>query len=164
VEMGPLVTGEHKKKVLSYIDAGEKEGAKLARDGRKDKLTTEPGNFVGATVFDHVKPSMKIAREEIFGPVLSVIRVKNLDEALKVIEECEYGNASSIYTSSGVTAHDLTERTTTGMVGVNIGVPAPSPIFTFAGWRGSFFGDLHALGKDAAKFYTETKVVTSRWV
>jgi len=164
VEMGPLVTGEHKKKVMGYIDVGEKEGAKLARDGRKDKLTNEPGNFVGATVFDHVKPSMKIAREEIFGPVLSVIRVKDLDEALKVIEECEYGNASSIYTSSGVTAHDFTERTTTGMVGVNIGVPAPSPIFTFAGWRGSFFGDLHALGKDAAKFYTETKVVTSRWV
>jgi malonate-semialdehyde dehydrogenase (acetylating)/methylmalonate-semialdehyde dehydrogenase len=161
--MGPLVTSEHRDRVLKYIDVGEKEGAKLARDGRNDAATKEDGYFVGPTIFDEVKPSMRIAKEEIFGPVLSIIRARDLEEALKVVNSSEHGNASSIYTRSGETAKKFTAAVQTGMVGVNLGVPAPVAIFPFSGWKSSFFGDAHALGKDAVRFYTETKVVTSRW-
>lgn len=161
VTMGPLITGEHRKKVLSYIEAGEKEGAVLVRDGRKG--SPEKGNFIGPTLFDKVKPDMKIAREEIFGPVLSVVRANSLSEALDIVNQSEYGNAASIYTRSGQAAREFTENVQAGMLGVNIGVPAPVAIFPFAGWKGSFYGDLHALGKDAVRFYTETKVVTQRW-
>jgi malonate-semialdehyde dehydrogenase (acetylating)/methylmalonate-semialdehyde dehydrogenase len=162
VTMGPLITGAHRKKVLSYIDAGEKEGAVLVRDGRKGAPEGN-GHFVGPTIFDKVKPDMKIAREEIFGPVLSVVRAKSLSEALDVVNRSEYGNAASIYTRSGQSAREFTENVQAGMLGINIGVPAPVAIFPFAGWKGSFYGDLHALGKDAVRFYTETKVVTQRW-
>jgi len=161
VTMGPLITGEHRKKVLSYIEAGEKEGAVLVRDGRKG--APENGNFIGPTLFDKVKPEMKIAREEIFGPVLSVVRANSLSEALDIVNKSEYGNAASIYTRSGQAAREFTENVQAGMLGINIGVPAPVAIFPFAGWKGSFYGDLHALGKDAVRFYTETKVVTQRW-
>jgi malonate-semialdehyde dehydrogenase (acetylating)/methylmalonate-semialdehyde dehydrogenase len=161
VTMGPLITDAHRQKVLGYIESGEKEGAVLVRDGRKNNPSG--GNFVGPTIFDNVKPGMKIAREEIFGPVLSVVRAKNLTEALDVVNKSEYGNAASIYTRSGATAREFTENVQAGMIGINIGVPAPVAIFPFAGWKGSFFGDLHALGKDAVRFYTETKVVTCRW-
>jgi malonate-semialdehyde dehydrogenase (acetylating)/methylmalonate-semialdehyde dehydrogenase len=106
---------------------------------------------------------MKIAREEIFGPVLSIVRVKDVNEALDVIKGSQYGNAASIFTRSGKTAREFVSKVQTGMVGVNVGVPAPTAIFPFAGWRGSFFGDLHALGKDGVQFYTESKVVTARW-
>jgi malonate-semialdehyde dehydrogenase (acetylating)/methylmalonate-semialdehyde dehydrogenase len=162
-DMGPLITSDHRDRVLKYIDIGEKEGAKLARDGRNDPATRQDGYFVGPTIFDDVKPSMRIAKEEIFGPVLSVIRARDLDEALKVVNSSEHGNASSIYTRSGETAKKFTSAVQTGMVGVNLGVPAPVAIFPFSGWKSSFFGDAHALGKDAVRFYTETKVVTSRW-
>jgi malonate-semialdehyde dehydrogenase (acetylating)/methylmalonate-semialdehyde dehydrogenase len=162
-DMGPLVTAEHRDRVLKYIDIGEKEGAKLARDGRNDSATEEDGYFVGPTIFDDVKPAMRIAKEEIFGPVLSVIRARDLDEALQIVNGSEHGNASSIYTRSGETAKKFTAAVQTGMVGVNLGVPVPVAIFPFSGWKNSFFGDSHALGKDAVRFYTETKVVTSRW-
>jgi malonate-semialdehyde dehydrogenase (acetylating)/methylmalonate-semialdehyde dehydrogenase len=107
---------------------------------------------------------MRIAREEIFGPVLSVIRAKDLKEAVEIVNSSEHGNAASVYTKSGTVAREFTNAVQTGMVGVNIGVPAPVAIFPFSGWKGSFYGDLHALGKDGVRFYTETKVVTSRWV
>jgi malonate-semialdehyde dehydrogenase (acetylating) / methylmalonate-semialdehyde dehydrogenase len=164
ITMGPLISSEHRKKVLSYIEAGEKEGATLVRDGRKGNGSeSSGGNFLGPTLFDNVKPEMKIAREEIFGPVLSVVRTKTLAEALEVVNRSEYGNAASIYTRSGSAAREFTENVQAGMLGINIGVPAPVAIFPFAGWKGSFYGDLHALGKDAVRFYTETKVVTQRW-
>ena len=162
--MGPTINSEAKKRILSYIELGEREGAKLARDGRKDTCCESDGYFVGPTIFDHVKPSMRIAREEIFGPVLSVVRAKTLQEAIDIVNGSEYGNASSIFTKSGQVAREFSANVQTGMVGINVGVPAPVAIFPFTGWKGSFFGDLHALGKDGVKFYTETRVVTCRWV
>jgi malonate-semialdehyde dehydrogenase (acetylating)/methylmalonate-semialdehyde dehydrogenase len=161
--MGPVISPEAKKRILSYIELGEKEGATLARDGRKDSATTGGGFFVGPTILDNVKPKSSVAKDEIFGPVLSVIRVKTLKEALNVIAESEYGNAASIFTRSGSAAREFSHNVTAGMVGVNVGVPAPVAFFPFSGWKNSFFGDLHALGKDAVHFYTETKVVTCRW-
>jgi malonate-semialdehyde dehydrogenase (acetylating) / methylmalonate-semialdehyde dehydrogenase len=159
--MGPLITSAHRQRVLGYIEAGEKEGAELVRDGRAG--TPGNGHFVGPTIFDKVKPQMKIAREEIFGPVLSVVRARSFDEALDIVNQSEFGNAASIYTRSGSAAREFSEKVQAGMVGINIGVPAPVAIFPFAGWKGSFYGDLHALGKDAVRFFTETKVVTARW-
>jgi malonate-semialdehyde dehydrogenase (acetylating)/methylmalonate-semialdehyde dehydrogenase len=162
--MGPIINSEARKRILHYIEVGEQEGAKLARDGRNDPCCDSVGYFIGPTIFDNVEPTMRIAREEIFGPVLSVVRAKDLDEALEVVNSSEYGNASSIFTKSGQVARDFSTRVQTGMVGINVGVPAPVAIFPFTGWKGSFFGDLHALGKDGVKFYTETRVVTCRWV
>jgi malonate-semialdehyde dehydrogenase (acetylating) / methylmalonate-semialdehyde dehydrogenase len=161
--MGPIINTEARKKILKYIEVGEQEGARMARDGRKDACCESDGYFVGPTIFDNVKPSMRIAREEIFGPVLSVVRAKNLEEALEVVNASEYGNASSIFTKSGQAAREFSAKAQTGMIGINVGVPAPVAIFPFTGWKGSFFGDLHALGKDGVKFYTETRVVTCRW-
>jgi len=161
--MGPIINSEAKLRILNYIDIGEQEGAELARDGRKDPCCDNDGYFVGPTIFDNVKPSMRIAREEIFGPVLSVVRARDLQEAIDVVNGSEYGNASSIFTRSGSAAREFSGKVQTGMVGINVGVPAPVAIFPFTGWKGSFFGDLHALGKDGVKFYTETRVVTCRW-
>ncbi|MGB9104186.1 MAG: CoA-acylating methylmalonate-semialdehyde dehydrogenase [Terriglobales bacterium] len=160
--MGPVITPEARKRIVGYIDEGVKQGAKLARDGRKDTSDAQ-GFYLGTTIFDNVKPEMRIAREEIFGPVLSVIRARDLDHALEIVNHSEHGNASSIYTKSGAAARHFSANTQTGMVGVNLGVPAPVAMFPFSGWKNSFFGDLHALGKDGVRFYTETKVVTSRW-
>ena len=162
--IGPMVNAAAKQRIEKYIEQGEKEGAELVVDGRRARPHdgTE-GFYVGATIFDRVRPEMRIAREEIFGPVLSVIRAKDLDEAVSVVNRSEFGNASSIFTGSGAEGREFATRTQSGMVGVNVGVPAPSAFFPFAGWKGSFYGDLHALGRDAVQFYTETKVVTSRW-
>jgi malonate-semialdehyde dehydrogenase (acetylating)/methylmalonate-semialdehyde dehydrogenase len=162
-QMGPVITAEAKQRILGYIELGEKEGATLARDGRKDAVTQGDGFFVGPTILDHVNPESRIAKEEIFGPVLSVIRVETLQEALQVISASEYGNAASIFTRSGGAAREFTQNVSAGMVGINVGVPAPVAFFSFTGWKNSFFGDLHALGKDAVHFYTEQRVVTSRW-
>jgi malonate-semialdehyde dehydrogenase (acetylating)/methylmalonate-semialdehyde dehydrogenase len=162
-QMGPVITVEAKKRILGYIELGEKEGAQLARDGRKDEVTRGQGYFVGPTIFDKVDPGSRIAKDEIFGPVLSVIRAKDLKEALAVIAGSEYGNAASIFTRSGAAAREFSQNVTAGMVGINVGVPAPVAFFSFAGWKNSFFGDLHALGKDAVRFYTEQRVVTCRW-
>ncbi|HZD92763.1 MAG TPA: CoA-acylating methylmalonate-semialdehyde dehydrogenase, partial [Candidatus Sulfotelmatobacter sp.] len=161
--MGPVITAEARKRILSYIELGEKEGAVLARDGRKDPACGGSGYFVGPTILDKVNPDSRVAQEEIFGPLLSVIRVKNLQEAVDVVSRSEYGNAASIFTRSGGAAREFTQNVTAGMVGINVGVPAPVAFFPFSGWKNSFFGDLHALGKDAVRFYTETKVVTCRW-
>jgi len=161
VEMGPLVTKEHKARVQGYIEKGVAEGAKALLDGR----TTAKGDgfFLGPTIFDNVKPEMTIAREEIFGPVLSVIRVKNLDEALAQVNSSPFGNATSIFTTSGKAAREYSSKVEAGMVGINIGVAAPMAFFPFAGWKNSFFGDLHAHGKDGVAFYTEQKVLMTRW-
>ena len=162
-QMGPVISDESKKRILSYIELGQKEGATLARDGRKDPVCQENGFFVGPTILDNVNANSRVAKEEIFGPVLSVIRVKDLKEALAVISESEYGNAASIFTRSGAAAREFTHNVSAGMVGINVGVPAPVAFFPFSGWKNSFFGDLHALGKDAVHFYTEQRVITCRW-
>ncbi len=159
--MGPVITAEHRQRILSYLNIGEKEGAVLVRDGRGD--SESGGYFLRPSIFDRVRPEMRIAREEIFGPVLSVIRARDLSEAIQVINRSDYGNAAAIFTNSGYAAREFTSTVQAGMVGVNVGVPAPLSFFPFAGWRGSFFGDLHALGKDGVRFYTETRVVTTRW-
>jgi malonate-semialdehyde dehydrogenase (acetylating)/methylmalonate-semialdehyde dehydrogenase len=161
-EMGPLVTSDHRQRVDSYIDKGIAEGATPLVNGR-DCKTGGDGFFLGPTIFDHVTPGMAIAREEIFGPVLSVIRVKTLDDAIKLVNGCPFGNATAIFTSSGKSAREYSSRCEVGMVGVNVGVAAPMAFFPFTGWKNSFFGDLHAHGKDAVGFYTEQKVIMSRW-
>jgi malonate-semialdehyde dehydrogenase (acetylating)/methylmalonate-semialdehyde dehydrogenase len=161
VEMGPLVTAEHCRRVAGYIEKGVEEGAEPLVDGREIKKAG--GFFLGPTIFDHVTPEMTIAREEIFGPVLSVMRVKTLDEAIEVVNRSPFGNATAIFTASGKAAREYSSRIEVGMVGINVGVAAPMAFFPFAGWKNSFFGDLHAHGKDAVAFYTEQKVVMSRW-
>ncbi|MDR3675028.1 MAG: CoA-acylating methylmalonate-semialdehyde dehydrogenase, partial [Acidobacteriota bacterium] len=162
IEMGPLVTSDHCKRVAGYIEKGVAEGATPLVDGRKYK-SSGAGFFLGPTIFDNVTPDMTIAKEEIFGPVLSVIRVKTLDDAIKLVNRSPYGNATSIFTSDGKSAREYSSRIEVGMVGVNVGVAAPMAFFPFAGWKNSFFGDLHAHGKDAVGFYTEQKVIMSRW-
>jgi malonate-semialdehyde dehydrogenase (acetylating)/methylmalonate-semialdehyde dehydrogenase len=162
--MGPVVNAAAKKRIEQYIETGQTEGARLVRDGRGARPHDgTQGYYVGPTIFDGVRPEMRIAREEIFGPVLSIIRAKDLDEAVGVVNRSEFGNATSIFTASGAEGREYAARVQAGMVGVNVGVPAPSAFLPFAGWKGSFYGDLHALGRDAVQFYTETKVVTSRW-
>jgi malonate-semialdehyde dehydrogenase (acetylating)/methylmalonate-semialdehyde dehydrogenase len=159
--MGPLVTREHRDRVASYVDRGVAEGAELVCDGRKQMSGN--GFFLGPTVFDGVKPTMSIAREEIFGPVLSVIRVDSLTAAIDLINSVPFGNTTTIYTSDGRSAREFATRIEVGMVGVNMAVAAPMAFFPFSGWKQSFFGDIHAHGKDAVSFYTEQKVVMSRW-
>ncbi|MGA9628025.1 MAG: CoA-acylating methylmalonate-semialdehyde dehydrogenase [Bryobacteraceae bacterium] len=161
VEMGPLVTAEHCRRVAGYIEKGVEEGAVPLVDGREIKKAG--GFFLGPTIFDHVTPEMSIAREEIFGPVLSVMRVETLDEAIELVNRSPFGNATAIFTASGKAAREYSSRIEVGMVGINVGVAAPMAFFPFAGWKNSFFGDLHAHGKDAVAFYTEQKVVMSRW-
>ena len=162
-EMGPLVTAEHRARVLGYIEKGVAEGAHLLVDGRARMPGNDGGFFVGPTVFDGVTPGMTIAREEIFGPVLSVIRVKDLEEAIALVNSSAFGNTTSIFTSDGRTAREYATRIEVGMVGVNVGVAAPMAFFPFSGWKNSFYGDLHAHGRDAIAFYTEQKVIMSRW-
>ena len=162
-EMGPLVTAEHRQRVLGFIEKGVAEGAKILVDGRERMNIHQDGYFLGPTVFDDVAPGMTIAREEIFGPVLSVIRVKDLDEAISLVNRSAFGNTTSIFTSDGKNAREYASRIEVGMVGVNVGVAAPMAFFPFSGWKSSFFGDLHAHGRDAIAFYTEQKVIMSRW-
>jgi len=157
-EMASVITAEHAQRVRGYIDKGVAEGAVPLCDGRNGS-----GRFVGPTIFDGVTPAMTIAREEIFGPVLSVIRVATLNDAIELVNSSPFGNATSIFTGSGKAAREYSSRIEAGMVGVNIGVAAPMAFFPFAGWKNSFFGDLHAHGKDAVSFYTEQKVIMSRW-
>ena len=160
--MGPVVTSDHRRKILGYIEKGVEEGATIRCDGRQRAAEGE-GYFVGPTIFDDVRPEMTIAREEIFGPVLSVIRAKTFDEAVDLVNSSEFGNTTSIFTQSGKSAREYQSRVEVGMIGVNIGVAAPMAFFPFAGWKNSFFGDLHAHGKDAVYFYTEQKVLMTRW-
>jgi malonate-semialdehyde dehydrogenase (acetylating)/methylmalonate-semialdehyde dehydrogenase len=162
VEMGPLITTEHAGRVAGHIQRGISEGAVPLADGRSLRNTLG-GYFVGPTILDHAKPEMSVACDEIFGPVLTVLRVPTLEEAIVTVNRSRYGNASAIFTSSGGAAREYTSRVEAGMVGVNIGVAAPMAFFPFSGWKQSFFGDLHAHGKDAVAFYTEQKVIMTRW-
>ena len=163
-DYGPMVTRELLNKVRGYIDQGVKEGAKLVVDGRNFKLQGyEKGNFIGGCLFDDVKPNMTIYKEEIFGPVLSVVRAKDYEEAVRLPSEHEYGNGVAIFTRDGDTARDFTSRVNVGMVGVNFAIPVPLSYYTFGGWKRSGFGDLNQHGHDAVRFYTKTKTVTARW-
>jgi malonate-semialdehyde dehydrogenase (acetylating)/methylmalonate-semialdehyde dehydrogenase len=163
-DYGPLVTRAHLNKVKDYVDLGVKEGAKLVVDGRNFKLQGyENGNFMGGCLFDHVTTDMRIYKEEIFGPVLSVVRAKDYEEAVRLPSESEYGNGVAIFTRDGDTARDFTNRVQVGMVGVNFAIPVPLSYYTFGGWKRSGFGDLNQHGPDSIRFYTKTKTVTARW-
>ncbi len=164
VQLGPVVSQRHRERVIGYIDKGVQEGASLILDGRGARVDAHPkGAFVGPTIFDGVTPEMTIGREEIFGPVASVARAADLDEALALLHQSPYANATSIFTSSGKTAREFRYRAGVSMIGVNIGVAAPMAFFPFGGTKGSFFGDLKAHGTDSVQFYTDKKVVISRW-
>jgi len=163
-EMGPLVTKEHLEKVKGYVDLGVKEGAKLIVDGRKLKLQGhEKGFYMGGCLFDHVGKDMRIYKEEIFGPVLSVVRVKNFDEALKLVNDHEFGNGVSIFTRSGESGRTFSSKVKIGMVGINIPIPVPVAFHSFGGWKRSLFGDQHMHGPEGVRFYTKLKTITSRW-
>ena len=163
-DYGPIVTRTHLNKVKDYVDLGVKEGAKLVVDGRGFKLQGyENGNFMGGCLFDDVKPNMRIYKEEIFGPVLSVVRAKDYEEAVRLPSEHEYGNGVAIFTRDGDAARDFVNRVQVGMVGVNFAIPVPLAYHTFGGWKRSGFGDLNQHGPDSIRFYTKTKTVTARW-
>ncbi|KAB0268706.1 CoA-acylating methylmalonate-semialdehyde dehydrogenase [Microvirga brassicacearum] len=163
-DFGPMVTKAHLEKVRSYVDLGVNEGAKLVVDGRNFKMQGyENGFYMGGCLFDDVKPDMRIYKEEIFGPVLSVVRAKDYEDALRLPSEHEYGNGVAIYTRDGDAARDFASRVNVGMVGINIPIPVPLAYYTFGGWKRSGFGDLNQHGPDAIRFYTKTKTVTSRW-
>ncbi|MFT3778441.1 MAG: CoA-acylating methylmalonate-semialdehyde dehydrogenase [Ottowia sp.] len=163
-DMGPLVTQPHFEKVKGYVDAGVAEGAKLLVDGRGLKVPGhEDGWFLGPCLFDHVKPGMKIYQEEIFGPVLGIVRVKTLQEGMDLINAHEYGNGTCIFTRDGEAARYFTDHILVGMVGVNVPLPVPVAYHSFGGWKRSLFGDLHAYGPDAVRFYTKRKTITQRW-
>jgi len=163
-EMGPLVTREHREKVLGYIDLGVSEGATLAVDGRAQQVAAYPGGFfVGATLFDNVTPAMRIYREEIFGPVLGIVRTNSFDEAIAIVDGHEYGNGTAIFTRDGDAAREYATRVNVGMVGVNVPIPVPMAFFGFGGFKNSAFGDLNQYGEDGVRFYTKTKNVTTRW-
>ena len=164
MDMGPLVTAAHRDKVAGYVDKGVTEGAKLVLDGRKFKPTGhEKGFFLGASLFDNVKPEMTIYKDEIFGPVLSVVRVKTLDEAIALINANPYANGTAVFTRSGGAARKFEREIEVGMVGINVPIPVPVAFFSFGGWRGSLFGDTHVHGMEGVRFYTRAKVVTTRW-
>jgi malonate-semialdehyde dehydrogenase (acetylating) / methylmalonate-semialdehyde dehydrogenase len=160
-EMGPLIRAEHRRRVEEFVRSGEAEGARVAAKGEVPEAAT--GYYSPPVLFDHVRPEMTIAREEIFGPVLSVVRCGSLDAAIAVANGSRFGNAAAIFTSDGKAAREFSRRVEAGMVGVNIGVPAPAAYFPFVGWKGSVFGAEAATGRAAVSFYTRTKVVTSRW-
>jgi malonate-semialdehyde dehydrogenase (acetylating)/methylmalonate-semialdehyde dehydrogenase len=163
-DMGAVITREHRDRVLELIEGGVNEGAKIPADGRGVKVSEAPdGFYVGATILDHVHNEMTVAREEIFGPVLNVIHMADLDKAIELANQSCYGNGASIFTSSGKAAREFKHRVKAGMVGVNIGVPASMAWFPFNGWDESFFGDLHMQGKESLQFFTQLKVTTSRW-
>jgi len=163
-DFGPMVTKAHMEKVRSYVDLGVQEGAKLVVDGRNFRMQGyENGFYMGGCLFDEVRPSMRIYKEEIFGPVLSVVRAKDYEDALRLPSEHEYGNGVAIYTRDGDAARDFASRVNVGMVGINVPIPVPLAYYTFGGWKASGFGDLNQHGPDAVRFYTKTKTVTSRW-
>jgi malonate-semialdehyde dehydrogenase (acetylating)/methylmalonate-semialdehyde dehydrogenase len=161
VDMGPVIRAEHRDRVASYLDIARKDGATVALDGRR---TFESDGFLlGPSVVDRVQTGMRVWREEIFGPVLSVVRVADLDEALAIGDACEYGNGAAIFTRSGYAARAFQRRFNAGMIGINVGVPAPMAWFSFTGWNRSFFGDLHIQGTESIQFYTRQKVTLTRW-
>jgi malonate-semialdehyde dehydrogenase (acetylating)/methylmalonate-semialdehyde dehydrogenase len=164
VDMGPLISASHRERVLHYVSEGESEGARLLLDGRQNGVEQYPaGHFLGPVVFENVEPRMRIGHEEIFGPVAALTRVRSLEDALSLMHQVEYGNATSIFTTSGRAAREFRYRAGISMIGVNVGVAAPMAMFPFGGSRGSFYGDLKAQGSDAVSFYTDRRVVIARW-
>jgi malonate-semialdehyde dehydrogenase (acetylating)/methylmalonate-semialdehyde dehydrogenase len=161
-EMGPLVTREHRDKVASYLESGPAQGATLVADGR-ESAPDNGGFFLGVSLLDDVTPEMDAYRDEIFGPVLSIVRVKTYDEALKLVNDNPYGNGVAIFTRDGGVARQFQFEVNAGMVGVNVPIPVPVAYYSFGGWKNSLFGDLHIYGPEGIQFYTQGKVVTSRW-
>jgi malonate-semialdehyde dehydrogenase (acetylating) / methylmalonate-semialdehyde dehydrogenase len=163
-EMGPLITAQHRERVASYLDIGEREGASVVIDGREHPSNGDEGGYwLGPCLIDGVSPDMQVYRDEIFGPVLSLVRVDSLDEALDLIADNGYGNGAAIFTSDGASAQRFETEVEAGMVGINIAIPVPVSSYSFGGWQGSLFGDLHVYGPDGVRFYTRGKAVTSRW-
>ena len=162
-DLGPLITKTHLDKVTGYIQLGTEEGADLVVDGRTTALPKGEGFFLGATLFDHVKPTMRIYKEEIFGPVLGVVRANNFETALQLINDHEFGNGTSIFTRDGDTARDFARRVQAGMVGINVPIPVPMAFHSFGGWKRSLFGDHAIYGPEGVRFYTRLKTVTARW-
>ncbi|WP_025028724.1 CoA-acylating methylmalonate-semialdehyde dehydrogenase [Caldalkalibacillus mannanilyticus] len=163
VLLTPVIRASHRAKVLEYIELGIEEGATLVRDGRKEMDLHPKGNFLGPTIFDHVTPEMTIAQEEIFAPVLSLLRAKDLEEGLQFLRKSRFGNGASIYTKDAKVIRTFREESDAGMLGINVGVPATMAFFPFSGWKDSFYGDLHVNGKDGVNFYTRKKMITSRF-
>jgi malonate-semialdehyde dehydrogenase (acetylating)/methylmalonate-semialdehyde dehydrogenase len=164
VEMGPVVTGEHRRRILDYIDDGAAAGAELVTDGRSLAIAGhERGFFVGPTLFDRVTRDMRIYEDEIFGPVLAVVRVPTLDEAIALVNDNPYGNGTALFTRSGAAARLFEQDIQVGMVGINVPIPVPMAFYSFGGWKQSLFGDLHVHGMEGIKFYTRTKAITRRW-
>ena len=163
-DMGPVITAQHRDRVMSLVASGEKEGAKIICDGRNARVAEAPnGFFMGATIIDQVQSEMTLAREEVFGPVLNVMRMNDLDRAIELANKSAYGNGTAIFTNSGKAAREFKHRVKAGMVGINVGVPATMAMFPFTGWDASFYGDLHIQGKEGVQFYTQQKVVSTRW-
>lgn len=163
-DFGPVITREHQQKVIGYIDSAEQDGAKVVVDGRFPQVEGyEEGFFVGATLIDNVTPGMKSYQEEIFGPVLQVVRVNSMEEAMQLINDHEYGNGTCIFTRDGEAARYFSDHIQVGMVGINVPLPVPVAYHSFGGWKRSLFGDLHAYGPDAVRFYTKRKTITQRW-
>lgn len=163
IDLGPVIRAPHNDRAHSFIVKGLADSAVLIRDGRKDALIHKQGYFLGPTIFDHCNSDMEIIREEIFAPVLSVIRISDFEEGLSTIKKSRFGNGATIYTNSGYYGREFVLRVDAGMIGVNVGVPAPMGFFPFSGSKRSFFGDLHVNGKDGVEFYTRKKTITSRW-
>ena len=163
-DVGPLVTREHWERVKFYVDLGQQEGAQLAIDGSKQTANLQQGFFMGAYLFDHVKPNMRIYKEEIFGPVLIVMRMPDFDSALQLINEHEYGNGTAIFTRDGYTARTFAEKVQAGMVGINVPIPVPVAYQSFGGWKRSIFSDIGMYGSESVRFYTKLKTVTQRWL
>jgi malonate-semialdehyde dehydrogenase (acetylating)/methylmalonate-semialdehyde dehydrogenase len=162
-EMGPLITREHRDRVASYLEAAQREGADVVVDGRKDAATKRSGFFLGASLLDNVKPGTRCYEDEIFGPVLSVVRVGSYAEGLRMINENRYGNGTAIFTRDGGAARQFQFDCEVGMVGINVPIPVPVSYYSFGGWKASLFGDLHMYGPEGVQFYTRAKLVTSRW-
>jgi malonate-semialdehyde dehydrogenase (acetylating)/methylmalonate-semialdehyde dehydrogenase len=164
-DMGPLVTAQARDRVSGYIDAGEAAGASLVVDGRQPSVDADgEGFFVGPTLFDHVTPDMTIYTDEVFGPVLSVVRVDSYDEGVRLINDNPYGNGVAIFTNDGGAARQFQNEVRVGMIGINVPVPVPMAYYSFGGWKNSLFGDTHAHGVEGVHFFTRGKVITSRWL
>jgi malonate-semialdehyde dehydrogenase (acetylating)/methylmalonate-semialdehyde dehydrogenase len=164
-DMGPVITAQHRDHVLKLVASGEQEGASILCDGRGVKVPEAPrGFYLGATIVDHVQDTMTLAREEVFGPVLNVMRMDDLDRAIELANRSAFGNGAAIFTNSGKAAREFKHRVKAGMVGINVGVPATMAMFPFTGWDDSFYGDLHIQGREAVQFYTQQKVITTRWL
>jgi malonate-semialdehyde dehydrogenase (acetylating)/methylmalonate-semialdehyde dehydrogenase len=163
-DMGPLVTREHYARVKSYVDQGEAEGATLVEDGRTTEVANRgDGYFLGPTLFDRVTPAMALYQDEVFGPVLAVVRADSYEEALKLVNENRYANGVAIFTNDGGAARRFQNEVQVGMVGINVPIPVPMAYYSFGGWKQSLFGDSHVHGREGVHFYTRGKVITSRW-